>query len=187
MFIAVSIVAPVLLLIVIYFVLYNSLVGRKNQVENAFAGIDVQLKKRHDLIPNLIASAKNYMKHEREVLEKVTAMRQKAISSNQSPESQVQAENQLTGALKGLLIAVENYPDLKADGQFDQLMRSLNEVESQISAARRAYNAAATEYNNGIEMFPSSLVASRMNYSRKTLFEIPDQERENVDVNQMFQ
>ncbi|PIE90439.1 MAG: LemA family protein [Acidobacteria bacterium] len=175
-----------LILIIVYFSIYNSLVGKKNDVENAFAGMDVQLKKRYDLIPNLVDSAKKYMQHEREVLEKVTAMRQRALQGGRSPDDQVAVENNLTGALRGLMVAVENYPELKADSQFDQLMRSLNEVESQISASRRAYNAAVTDFNNGVEMFPSSIVANMMKYKTRTLFVIPETERQNLDVGNLF-
>ena len=120
---------------------YNSLVGKKNQVDNAFASIDVQLKKRHDLIPNLVASVKQYMGHEADVLTKVTQMRTQG-GAGQSNEQQVGLENQITRALGGIMVAVENYPELKASDNFQQLQRALNEVEEQLSAARRSFNAS---------------------------------------------
>jgi LemA protein len=164
---------------------YNSLVGKKNQVDNAFASIDVQLKKRHDLIPNLVASVKRYMGHEADVLTKVTQMRTQG-GAGQSNEEQVGLENQITRALGGIMVAVENYPELKASDNFHQLQRTLNEVEEQLSAARRSFNASVTDFNDAVEMFPSNIVAGMMRYRRRELFEIPDAERANVDVGALF-
>ncbi len=169
-----------------YFLIYNSLVGKKNDVEKAFASIDTLLKKRYDLIPNLVATVKQYAEHESSTLEEITALRAKAISGNVSSEEAVNLNNQLTQSLGGLMVAVEAYPDLKANENFLQLQRSLNETEEQISASRRAFNAAVTDYNNAVEMVPSNMVAQMMNYQRKTLFEIPEAERKNVDVGELF-
>jgi len=179
---AVVVVVPILFLII----MYNSLIGKKNQVNNSFASIDVLLKKRYDLIPNLVASVKNYMKHEKNTLTEITELRAQAVSGNMSPDQQVDLNNKISRALSGIMVAVENYPDLKANQNFLQLQGSMNEVEEQISAARRAYNAAVTDYNNAVEMFPTNIIASMMGYKLKTLFEIVEAERENINVNNLF-
>ena len=182
--IAIGVGVGVLLLICI--IIYNSLVGKKNQVLNVFATIDALLKKRYDLIPNLIATVKTYMQHERETLTEITELRAKAVSGQISDDEKVALDNKLSQMLGGIMVAVENYPDLKANQNFLQLQGSLNEIEEQISAARRAYNAAVTDYNNALEMFPTNLVASLMHYERKQLFEISEKERQNVNVGELF-
>jgi len=181
----------ILIAIVIFFalvgiVIYNGLVRKKNQVDNAFAGIDAMLKKRYDLIPNLVSTVKEYAKHEQETLTEITELRSKAISGNLSESEQIQVDNQITKAVGGLMVAVEAYPELKANENFLHLQRSLNETEEQISASRRAFNASVTDYNNAIEMFPSSIVANMMSYKRRMLFEIPEAERQNVNVGNLF-
>jgi LemA protein len=170
----------------IFFGMYNSLVGKKNQVENAFASIDAILKKRYDLIPNLVATVKQYMQHEAGVLTEITELRAKATSGQVSSDEAVELNNRIGRALGGIMVAVENYPDLKASDNFQQLQRTLNEVEEQLSAARRAFNASVTDFNNAVEMFPTNIVARMMNYTRRKLFEIPEQERENPDVKDLF-
>lgn len=174
------------LLLLIAIALYNSLVRKKNDVENAFASIDVMLKKRYDLIPNLVETVKSYMKHEKGLLTELTALRTQALSSEISNDERVEIENKITKGMSGLMVAVENYPDLKASQNFLQVQGSWNEVEEQISASRRAFNAAVTTYNNGVETFPSNIMAGIMNYKRRTLFEIPDSERQNVDAKELF-
>lgn len=176
----------VFILALFVILLYNGLIRKKNEVDNAFGGIDVQLKKRYDLIPNLVATVKEYAAHEKELLEKVTQMRSQAISGNLTNDQKVALDNQISGALRSIMVAVENYPNLKANENFLNLQRNLNEVESQISAARRAYNAAVTDFNNGIETFPGNLLAGIMGLSRKQVFEIPETERENVNVKNLF-
>lgn len=166
--------------------MYNGLIRKKNDVDNAFGGMDVQLKKRYDLIPNLISTVKQYMTHEKDLLTKVTELRGKAMSGNVSAEEKVDIDNQITGAMKGILVAVENYPDLKANTSFLNLQRTMNEVESQISAARRTYNAVVTEFNNGVQMFPSSIMAGMMSLKTKKVFEIPEVERANVNAEDLF-
>lgn len=166
--------------------MYNSLVGKKNNVENAFGSVDVMLKKRHDLIPNLVETVKQYMTHEKDTLLQITEMRARAISGDMSSDEKVSLENQLTKAIGGIMVAVENYPDLKASNSFELLQRSWNEAEEQISAARRSFNAAVTTYNNGVEMFPTNLIAKVLNYSRKEVFEIPDTERKNISAKDLF-
>jgi len=166
--------------------IYNSLVGKKNQVLNVFGSIDALLKKRYDLIPNLVSTVKTYMKHERGTLTEITELRAKAVSGKLTDDERVDLDNKMSGMLGGIMVAVENYPDLKANQNFLQLQGAMNEIEEQISAARRAYNAAVTDYNNALEMFPSNIVASMMRYERKRLFEISEKERENVNVGELF-
>jgi LemA protein len=183
MWIAIVVVVVILLIVVF---LYNSLIGKKNQVTNVFGTIDALLKKRYDLLPKLIATVKAYMKHERELLEEITQMRAKAVSGQLSDDDKVELDNIVTKALGGIMVAVENYPDLKANQNFLQLQRVMNEVEEQISAARRAYNAAVTDYNNAVEMFPTNLVASTMRYKLKKVFEISQEQRGDVDAEKLF-
>ncbi|MBU1086674.1 MAG: LemA family protein [Candidatus Omnitrophica bacterium] len=166
--------------------LYNSLIGKKNQVENVFGSIDTLLKKRYDLIPNLVSTVQTYMQHERGTLTEITAMRAKAVSGNLSDDEKVDLDNKVSKMMGGIMVAVENYPDLKANQNFIQLQRTLNEVEEQISAARRAYNASVTDYNNAVEMLPTSFMASMMTYKRKQVFETAEKERQNIDVKSLF-
>jgi len=186
-----SIIAIIILAVVAIFALmiismYNGLIRKKNEVQNAFGGMDVQLKKRYDLIPNLISTVKQYMTHERELLTKVTELRGKAMNENLSSDAKVDLDNQITGAMKGIMVAVENYPELKSNTNFLNLQRTMNEVESQISAARRAYNAAVTDFNNGVQMFPSSIIAGMMHLAPKKVFEIQEAERQNYDAKSLF-
>lgn len=166
--------------------MYNSLIGKKNQVENIFAGVDAVLKKRFDLIPNLVASVSQYMEHEKSTLEKVTEYRAQAMKPGISDDQKIALDAKLTSALGAINIAMEAYPDLKANENVMHLQRSLNEIEEQISAARRAYNQAVTDLNNAIEMFPTNIVAGWMNLQRRAVFEITVSERQNVDVNALF-
>ncbi len=176
---------PIALLLV-FVLLYNSLVGKKNQVTNVFGTIDAMLKKRYDLIPKLIVAVKNYMQHERGVLEEITKMRAEALRGGLSDDERVDLDNKISRLLGGIMVAVENYPQLKASENFLQLQASMNEVEEQISAARRAYNAAVTDYNNAVEMFPTNIVASMMGYGLKRVFEISERERGDVDADALF-
>ncbi|MDD3626119.1 MAG: LemA family protein [bacterium] len=184
--IALCLVVIVFVIFIIGLVMYNSLIRKKNEVNNAFASIDTLLKKRYDLIPNLVASVQQYMKHEQGTLTQITEMRAKAMSGNLTPDQRIELETKLTKTLGGIMVAVENYPDLKANTNFLQLQAALNEVEEQISAARRAYNAAVTDLNNAIEMFPSNMMASMMKLQKRTLFEISEEERKNVNVKNLF-
>lgn len=173
------IVAVVILVIGI--LMYNSLIGKRNQVDSVFSTIDVMLKKRYDLIPNLVSSVQGYMKHEQGTLERLTQLRAQAMNSG-SAEEKVALNNQLSGSLRNILVAVESYPDLKASQNFMHLQASLNEIEEQISAARRAYNAAVLEYNNATQMFPTSLIAGMMRLQQRAFFEAPAEERQPVRV-----
>lgn len=165
---------------------YNSLIARKNQVRNAFAGTEALLKKRYDLVPNLVATVKTYMKHEQKLLTEITKLRAQVGSPQISDEEKLEVHRKMSGLLRRLLVVVEQYPDLKSNQNFLHLQASLNEIEEQISAARRAYNASVTDYNNAIEMFPTNILASLMQYQRKPLFEISEEERQNVDVGKLF-
>jgi LemA protein len=166
--------------------IYNNLVGSRNSVENAFGSIDAMLKKRYDLIPNLVETVKVYMKHEKDTLTQITELRNKATSSTISQDEKVGLENKLSGLMRNVMVAVESYPDLKASEQFTMLQRSWNEAEEQIAAARRAYNSAVTQYNNAVDKFPSNIFASMFNHKRKPVFEIPQAERENVSAKSLF-
>jgi LemA protein len=184
MLIPLIIAAAVLLLIIVG--MYNRLIRRRNEVENAFGGMDVQLKNRYDLIPNLVATVKQYATHEKDLLEKVTELRAKATNAQLSADEKVQIDNHISSSMRGIMVAVENYPDLKANENFIHLQRSLNEVESQISASRRTYNAVVTDYNNAIQTFPSNIMASIMGFKAKHVFVIQEAERENVNIKNLF-
>lgn len=166
--------------------IYNGLVNKRNTVKNAFSTIDALLKKRFDLLPNLIAAVKTYMKHEATTLKEVTEMRARAESGGLTDKDKVDLDAKLTRAIGGIMVAVENYPDLKANQNFLQLQASMNEVEEQISAGRRAYNAAVQDYNNACQMFPSSIIASLFTFEEKQFFEVPQQERQNVNAAALF-
>ena len=181
----IAIIVPVVAIAIVV-LLYNSLVAKKNQVINVFGTIDAMLKKRYDLLPKLISTVKTYMQHERTLLEEITEMRAKAVSGQLSDDEKVDIDNKVTKALGGIMVAVENYPDLKANQNFLQLQGTMNEVEEQISAARRAYNAAVTDYNNAVEMFPTNILASMMSYKLKKVFEINQQQREDIDTDKLF-
>lgn len=177
----------VLVVITLVLVLmYNSLVSKKNQVENIFSSVDTVLKKRYDLIPNLVASVSKYMEHEKSLLENVTRLRAEANKPNLSDGEKIALDAKITSALGSIMVAVENYPELKANENVMHLQLTLHEVEEQISAARRAYNQAVTDYNNAIEMIPTNFMASLMSYKRKEVFVITDGERKNVDVKELF-
>jgi len=175
-----------LLLIVVPVLLYNMLIRRKNEVDNIFGTMDAMLKKRHDLIPNLVETVKEYMDYEKETLTEITRLRAQAVGGDFTDNERVAIESQLGSRMKGLMIAVENYPDLKANDSFNHLQDSWNEVEEQIAASRRAYNGAVTSFNNAIEMFPSNLIANYLDYQPKNVFEIPEEQRENISAKELF-
>ena len=156
--------------------LYNSLIARKNRANNAFASVDALLKKRYDLIPNLVETVQAYAKYERDTLASLTALRTKALSGASSDEK-IDIDNQVTKLLRSVFVSVESYPDLKASRNFLQLQAALVEVEEQISAARRFYNTAVTDYNNAVEMFPTNVMAGMMGYKQRKLFEIAEPEK----------
>jgi LemA protein len=170
---------PLLILLVVVVVvvlivvgIYNGLVTRRNRIDEAFAQIDVQLKRRHDLIPNLVEAVKGYMNFEQDVLTKVTQARANAIAAGaQGPVQQSQAENQLTGALRSLFAVTENYPELKANQNVLNLQEQLTTTENQISFARQHYNASVLEYNNAIQVVPAVIFAGMFGFAKREFFE----------------
>ena len=167
------IIGVVVVLLIIFVATYNGLVRRRNQVKNAWAQIDVQLKRRYDLIPNLVETAKGYMKHERETLEAVTNARNLAQQlSSAGAGERAKAEGELSSALSRLLAVVENYPDLKANQNFLALQEELTSTENKISFSRQFYNDSVLRYNNQTQMFPSSIVASMTGFKASEFFEV---------------
>ena len=156
--------------------MYNKLVKLRNHRENAFADIDVQLKQRHDLIPQLVESVKGYMGHESSVLTRVTEARAAAMGAA-SIHDKIGAENTLSSALSGLKVAVEAYPDLKANTNFLQLQEEIADVENKLASARRFFNSATKELNNSVETFPSNMIAGMFGFKKEEMFEIADSER----------
>jgi LemA protein len=178
-------IAIVVVVVVFLVGLYNGLVTRRNRIEEAFGQIDVQLKRRHDLIPNLVQAVKGYMGFEQDVLTRVTEARANAVSAGaQGPAQQAQAENMLTGALRSLFAVVENYPDLKANQNVMQLQEQLTTTENQISFARQHYNATVLDYNNSIQTFPAVMIAGMFGFTRREFFDAePEAEQvPNVDL-----
>ncbi|MFO7526862.1 MAG: LemA family protein [Ignavibacteriaceae bacterium] len=173
--IVVVIVALVLFLISIY----NALIRLRNQVKNAWSQIDVQLKRRHDLIPNLIETVKGYMTHERATLENITKARSQAVQA-EGVGAKAKAEGELTSALGKFNLVVENYPDLKANQNFLSLQEELTSTENRISFARQAYNDQVLFFNNKIQMFPSNIVAGMFSFKEEEFFQIEDQKEKEV-------
>jgi LemA protein len=178
------IVGVVVILIIVFIVTYNRLVRLRNQVKNAWAQIDVQLKRRHDLIPNLIETVKGYMKYERETLEAITKARNLAqAGASASPVERAKLEGELGGALSRLLAVVENYPDLKANQDFLNLQEQLTSTENKISFARQYYNDSVLMYNNKTQMFPSNIIAGMSGFKQGEFFEVKaPEEREAPKV-----
>ena len=171
------IVIIVAIVVVLFLIsMYNNLVKLRNNRENAFANIDVQLKQRYDLIPQLVSTVKGYATHERELLEKVTAARTAAMSAT-GINDKIQAENALSSALAGLKVSVEAYPDLKANQNFLQLQAELSDIENKLAATRRFFNSATRELNNAVQTFPSVLVAGMFGFRREPMFEVPAADR----------
>jgi LemA protein len=166
---------PIILIALIGFfvAIYNSLVQLRNRVKNAWSQIDVQLKRRHDLIPNLVETAKGYMKHERETLSAVTEARSRAMGAG-GVADKAAAETQLGGALSKFMLVVEQYPDLKANQNFLALQEELTSTENKLAFARQSYNDQVLFFNNKIEMFPSNVVAGMFNFTKEEFFEIED-------------
>jgi LemA protein len=165
--------------------MYNGLVRKFNQVDSAFSTIDVQLTQRYDLIPKLVETVKQYMTHERGLLEDIVRLRTQAVATHDMVEK-VKVDNELTQKLGQLNITMENYPQLKASDTFVQLQRSLNEVEEQLAAARRAYNAAVTDYNNSVQTVPSSVIAGMTGFTTRQLFVADETKRKDVDMKSLF-
>jgi LemA protein len=183
MTIVLIVVVALIAIAVLYFIVKrNSIIASRNRVEESWSGIDVQLKRRHDLVPNLVETVKGYATHERETFERTTQARAAAMSA-QSVEDTAKAEQQLTQALADLRAVAENYPNLRATENFQQLSRNLSELEDEIQAARRIYNSNVQSYNTEIEQFPGSIVANQGNFTAREFFEIEDKsERQPVAV-----
>ncbi len=161
--------------------IYNGLIKLKNRVDEAWSDIDVQLKRRYDLIPNLINTVKGYAAHEKEVFEKVTQARTAAMGAG-TTEEKAGAENMLSGALKSLFAVAEAYPDLKANQNFLELQRELTDTEDKIQASRRFYNGNARDFNIKIEVFPNNMIAGMLHFTKRDFFEAAEGEKENVKV-----
>ncbi len=179
------IVIVIVVILAIWLVaIYNGMVGSRNKVDEGWSGIDVQLKRRHDLIPNLVETVKGYAAHEKEVFEKVSQARAGAITaSSQGPAQAGAAEGVLTGALRGLFAVAEAYPQLRAAESFTELQRELANTEDQIAAARRIYNGNVQSYNTKIQVFPNSMIAGPFGFTKREFFELEDPaDREPVKV-----
>jgi LemA protein len=175
-------------LVVIVFILigmYNSLVQLRVRADNAWSDIDVQLKRRHDLIPNLVETVKGYATHEKGTFENIAKFRSQAMQAS-SPADKAVAENQLTGALKSLFAVAENYPDLKSNTNFLQLQGDLTDTEDKIQAARRFYNGNVRDFNTKIEVFPTNVFASMLGFTKKPFFDIDDNGPESQPVEVKF-
>ena len=176
------IIGAIVLIVVLFFWLgYNSLVKNRNRVDNAWSQIDVQLKRRHDLIPNLVETVKGYAAHERGTFEAVTNARANAINA-QGPEQTAAAENQLTGALKSLFAVAEAYPDLKANQNFLQLQEELTATEDKVAYARQFYNDSVLTYNTKIQQFPTVILAGMFNFDKRDFFDAEPGDTEPVQV-----
>ena len=165
----------------VYVMIYNGLIFQKNRVQNAFASMDVMLKQRYDLIPNLLDTVREFAAHEKGLIEGVTALRSQALAAK-NPNERANIEKQLDVQMRQFVVSMERYPEVRSNQNYLQLQASLNECEAQIAAARRAYNAAVMDYNNKGQMFPSNIVAGMMDYPRMEPFSIPEVQRENVRI-----
>jgi LemA protein len=177
----VLIVLGIIVLIALWAIsLYNSLVRLRNRRQNAFADIDVQLRQRHDLVPQLVETVKGYASHEKDLLLRITEARSAAINAK-SIDDKIVAEQQLTSALQGLKVSVEAYPDLKANQNFLQLQEELSDIENKLAAARRFFNGATTEYNNAVEAFPGNLIAKNFGFKREIFFDLGEDTRKQME------
>ncbi len=180
-----TIILIIIIGIVAWFILiYNGLIRLKNRVDEAWSDIDVQLKRRYDLIPNLVNTVKGYAKHENETLEKVTEARAAAMKAQESGDAkaQAEAENMLSSTLKSIFALSESYPDLKANQNFLELQKELSDTENKIQAARRFYNGNVRDFNTKIEVFPNNLIAGILNFKKREFFEAEEGAKENVKV-----
>jgi LemA protein len=183
MIIALIVIAAIVIIAVLYFIgKRNSIISARNRVDESWSGIDVQLKRRHDLVPNLVETVKGYAAHESQTFEKTTQARAAAMQA-QGVDATAKAEQQLTQALADVKAVAENYPELRATENFQQLSRNLSELEDEIQASRRIYNSNVQSYNTDIEQFPGSIVANQGNFTKREYFEIEDPaDREPVSV-----
>ncbi len=176
------VVVAIIVLIILWVVgTYNSLVTLRNRVKDSWSQIDVQLKRRFDLIPNLVETVKGYTKHESETLENVVKARNTYLSAT-APEEQMKADGELTKAVSKLFALAESYPDLKANTNFTELQNELNETENKIAMSRQFYNDVVMQYNNKVEIVPSNIVASMFKFKKEAFFEANETEKQNVQV-----
>lgn len=175
-----------LLIFISVILMYNTLVMRRNRVKYALSSIDALLKKRYDLIPNLVNTVKEYMKYEQSLLNQLTELRIKAVSGTPSIHEKKANESEIEKLIRNIIAVAENYPQLKASSNFLQLQAALNEVEEQLSAARRAFSANITEYNNAVKTFPTKIIASLINFEEIRWYEISEEERKYIDVKNLF-
>ncbi|MGE5474784.1 MAG: LemA family protein [Ignavibacteriales bacterium] len=166
------VIIAIIVIFIIGILCYNSFIYKKNQVNNSFSSIDIFLKKRYDLIPNLVSVVKGYMDYEKTVLKDITELRVKGMADTISKNEKIDIDKAVTNDIKSLWGTVENYPDLKANQQFLKLQAALNDIEDQISAARRSYNASVNDYNNAIQMFPSNIMAGLLGLKQEKYFEL---------------
>lgn len=178
------VLAIIVVLVLWVIAIYNGLVSMRQRVNQAFADIDVQLRQRHDLIPNLVETVKGYAAHERGTLEEVVKARNAAVAAQGTPQ-QAAAENMLSGALRQLFALSEAYPDLKANANFQQLQAELTDIENKIAAARRFFNNAVQEYNTGIQRFPAALFAASFGFSQKDYFDLGDDRKAVTEAPQV--
>ena len=177
-----GIIILVVVVLLVFWVIgiYNNLVRLRNGRENAFADIDVQLKQRHDLIPQLVATVKGYAEHEKETLMRVTNERAAAMGAT-TINDKINAENALSSALAGLKVSLEAYPDLKANQNFLQLQTEISDVENKLAAVRRFFNSATKEFNNAVQTFPGNIIAGMFGFHKEPMFEIPQEDRATLD------
>lgn len=175
------VILVIIVLVVVWLVgLYNKLVRYRNNRENAFADIDVQLRQRNDLIPQLVSTVKGYATHERELLESITQARSAVMSAN-NINDKMQADTQLTTALQGLKVQVEAYPDLKANTNFLQLQNEISDIENKLAASRRYFNSATKELNTSIESFPTNMIAKNFGFTRQPMYELNAEQRVTME------
>ena len=175
------IIIAVIALIVLWIIsIYNNMVRLRNNRENAFSNIDVQLKQRYDLVPQLVSTVKGYATHEKELLERITEARSACLSAN-SINDKISANNMLSNALNGLKVSVEAYPDLKANQNFMQLQTELSDIENKLAAARRFFNSSTKELNNAVQTFPGNLLAGMFGFHKEPMFEVAQEERATIE------
>jgi len=172
----------ILVLVILYLIgTYNSLVVLRTRIKEAFSGIDVQLKRRADLIPNLVETVKGYAKHEKEIFENVTKARS-ALMKAETPKEKAEADGMLTGALKSLFAVAEAYPQLQANANFQELQRQLEDTEDKVAYSRQFYNSNVLDYNTKVQVFPSNLIANFFGFKQEIFFETAEEERKKVEV-----
>ncbi len=179
----------IIALLIILYLIYVSLIQKKNNVKEAFSSIDVQLKKRYDLIPNILFIANKFMEHERELLTNITQLRAQAAkipADMTKAQEKIDLDSKISSMMGQLMVSVENYPQLKSDQTMIQAMQTYNEQEEHIAAARRFYNSAVKDLNNAVEIFPSSIVAKIFNIQGMPFIEATEQERQRIDASQYF-